>query len=116
MDFGPLDAVAALLYDGPWVAERHAVVEALLNAQPEAFDPTVHAVISRATQHSATATLRGIYRLRELAAKAQAVWSLCDVPMTPATPGHPRFEEVAADPIGVNSALGRYTNYVNLLD
>ena len=41
---------------------------------------------------------------------------MCDVLMVPTTPGHPRFEDVAAEPIAVNSALGRYTNFVNLLD
>ena len=32
------------------------------------------------------------------------------------TPEHPTLAEVAADPIGVNSRLGRFTNMVNLLD
>ena len=116
IDFSVLDEVAALLYDGPWVAERHAAVEALLAAQPEAFDPTVRGVISRATGFNATDAFRGLSRLRELAARAAAVWSQCDVLMVPTAPGHPRFEEVAADPVAVNSALGRYTNFVNLLD
>ncbi len=32
------------------------------------------------------------------------------------TPNHPTLAEVAADPIGTNSRLGRFTNMVNLLD
>jgi len=114
--FTPLHAVAALLYDGPWVAERHAAVRALLANQPEAFDATVRQVISRALAQSATDAFVGQYRLRELAAEAAAIWSSCDVLMVPTTTGHPRFAEVDADPIGVNSQLGRYTNFVNLLD
>jgi allophanate hydrolase len=36
--------------------------------------------------------------------------------LLPVTPGHPTHAEVAADPVGVNSRLGTYTNFVNLLD
>ncbi len=115
LDFEPLDQVAALLYDGPWVAERHAVVEALLNAQPDALDTTVRKVISRAVGISATDAFRGLYRLQALKAQGQATWLRCDLLMVPTAPGHPRFSELDADPVGVNSLLGRYTNFVNLL-
>jgi allophanate hydrolase len=115
IDFSPLDAVAELLYDGPWVAERYAVAEALLKKNPDALDPTVRRVISRALDYSAVDAFRGQYRLRELAVLCDKLWSSCDVLMVPSAPGHPRFAEVAADPIGVNARLGRYTNFVNLL-
>ena len=115
IDVGPLDEVAALLYDGPWVAERHAVVEGLLRDQPDAFDPVVRSVIGAALRYSATDAFRGQYRLRELAVQADAIWDRCDVMMVPTAPGHPSFAEVAADPVGVNTQLGRYTNFVNLL-
>ncbi len=116
LDFTPLHEIAALLYDGPWVAERHAAVRALLAAQPEAFDATVRKVIERAQGLSATDAFVAQYRLRELAQRAAAIWSACDALMVPTTTGHPRFAEVDADPIGVNSRLGHYTNFVNLLD
>jgi allophanate hydrolase len=116
LDFKPLDEVAALLYDGPWVAERHAVVQDLLARCPEAFDPAVRRVIECALGQSATDAFRGQYRLRELAARAAQSWSRCDLLMVPTAPGHPRFAEVDADPIGVNAQLGCYTNFVNLLD
>lgn len=116
LDFGVLHEIAALLYDGPWVAERHAVLQALLAQHPEGLDPAVRAVVSRALGVSATDAFRGQYRLRELAAQAARLWSQCDLLMVPTAPGHPRFAEVDADPIGVNSQLGRYTNFVNLLD
>ena len=115
LDFAPLDEVAALLYDGPWVAERHAVVEALLSAQPDALDATVRTVIARAVGMSATDAFRGLYRLQDLKAAGEATWSRCDLLMVPTAPGHPRFSELDADPVGVNSLLGRYTNFVNLL-
>jgi len=116
IDFTPLHEVAALLYDGPWVAERHAAVCTLLARQPEAFDDTVRRVISRALDMSATDAFVAQYRLRELAQRAAAMWAVCDLLTVPTTTGHPRFADIDADPIGLNSQLGRYTNFVNLLD
>lgn len=116
LDFGVLHQIAALLYEGPWVAERHAAVRTLLAREPGAFDPTVRRVIEKAIGMSATDAFVAQYRLRDLAQQAAAFWSQCDLLMVPTTTGHPRFSEVDADPVGVNSQLGRYTNFVNLLD
>jgi allophanate hydrolase len=115
IDFEPLFEVAALLYDGPWVAERHAVVQDLLAQRPEAFDPTVRQVISRALGLTATQTFTAMHRLRELQARLRPLWQQVDLLMVPTAPGHPRFAEVDADPVGVNARLGTYTNFVNLL-
>lgn len=116
LDFTPLHQIAALLYDGPWVAERHAAVRTLLEGQPEAFDPVVKRVIEKALGISATDAFVAQYQLRALQQQAEALWSSCDLLMVPTTTGHPRFAEVDADPVGVNSRLGHYTNFVNLLD
>lgn len=115
IDFAPLDAVAELLYDGPWVAERHAVVQALLERDPGALDPTVRQVIETARGRSATDAFRGLYRLQAARRATEAMWRDVDLLLVPTAPGHPRHAEVDADPIGVNAQLGRYTNFVNLL-
>jgi allophanate hydrolase len=115
LDFAPLLAVAALLYEGPWVAERHSVVRELLASQPEAFDPVVRQVIQRAAAFSATDTFEAQYRLRDMQRELQALWQQVDVLMVPTAPGHPHFDEIDADPLGVNARLGTYTNFVNLL-
>jgi allophanate hydrolase len=115
LDFAPLFAVAALLYNGPWVAERHCVVRELLAAQPEAFDPTVRQVIQRAAAFSATDAFAAQYQLRQMQQQLQALWQQVELLMVPTAPGHPRFDEVDADPLGVNAQLGTYTNFVNLL-
>jgi len=115
LDFTSLHEVAALLYGGPWVAERHAVVQPLLDSRPEALDPTVRRVIEGARAFSATDTFRAQYKLREAQARHAAMWQQVDLLLVPTAPRHPRFEEVAADPIGVNAQLGTYTNFVNLL-
>jgi allophanate hydrolase len=115
LDFAPLHAVAAQLYAGPWVAERHAVIEALLERDPEAIDPVVRTVIGAARTMSATDAFRGLYALREAQRDTRAIWDQVDLLMVPSASGHPRHVEVDADPLAVNAQLGAYTNFVNLL-
>jgi allophanate hydrolase len=115
IDMDMLDEVARLLYEGPWVAERHSVIEALLEQNPDAVDPVVRAVIEQAHRHDATATFRARYRLAELETRLGPLWQSIDLLMVPTAPTCPTLAEVADDPIGRNSALGRYTNFVNLL-
>jgi allophanate hydrolase len=115
VDMAPFFAVARLLYDGPWVAERHSVVASLMAQQPEALDATVRAVISAADHFSATDAFEARYALETLRQQLAPLWQQLDVLMVPTAPTHPTRAEVAADPVARNSALGRYTNFVNLL-
>ena len=115
LDFSPLYEVAALLYNGPWVAERHSVVAELLATQPEALDDTVRTVIARAVGMTATDTFKAQYRLKAMRKSLTELWRQVDVLCVPSTPTHPTFAEVDADPVGANARLGTYTNFVNLL-
>jgi allophanate hydrolase len=72
-------------------------------------------VIARATGISATQTFEAMYRLRALQAQLRGLWQEVDLLMVPTAPGHPRFADVDADPVGMNARLGTYTNFVNLL-
>lgn len=115
IDFSPLFAVARLLYDGPWVAERYAVVQSLLDESPDALDPTVAAVIGRARSMTAVDTFRAQYQLMAARQALSAIWDDVDVLMVPTVLRHPTHAQLAADPVGVNSQLGVFTNFVNLL-
>ena len=115
IDFSPLLAVAKLLYSGPWVAERHAVVQALMASDPGAIDGTVRRVIEVANGFSATDAFRGQYVLRDAQRDTAALWNDIDLLMVPTAPAHPTHAEIDADPLGANALLGTYTNFVNLL-
>lgn len=115
VDLSVLHEVAALLYDGPWVAERYAVLEPLLQREPDAVDAVVRRVVEAARGQEAVAAFRGQYRLRELAEQAACLWQAVDVLMVPTAPTLPERSAVAAEPVLRNSELGRYTNFVNLL-
>jgi len=115
LDFAPLHAVAEQLYNGAWVAERHTVIEGLLERDPEAIEPTVRAVIGAARALTATDAFRSLYMLRDAQRDLRAIWDRVDLLMVPTAPGHPRHAEVDAEPLAVNAQLGAYTNFVNLL-
>ena len=105
-----------LLYEGPWVAERYAAVGRFLETSPGDADPTVAGIVAGAAGRTAVEAYEAQYRLAELRQRTNETWSQADIIMTPTTPGVATLAEVAADPVGRNSALGLYTNFVNLLD
>jgi len=115
IDMQAFHAVAALLYDGPWVAERYAAIDGFIATQADAMNPVVRGIIEGASRHDAVAAFKGQYRLRELAIQAQACWQDIDVLMVPTAPTLPTRASVDADPVGRNAQLGVYTNFVNLL-
>jgi allophanate hydrolase len=115
IDTAVLHDIAALLYDGPWVAERYVVVRELLQRQPEAIDPIVRRVVAHARGIDAAQAFAGRYRLAALAREANALWKTIDVLMVPTAPTMPTLTAVAEEPLLRNSELGRFTNFVNLL-
>ncbi len=116
VDMGPVFEVAALLYGGPWVAERYQAIRALIETTPELLHPITRQIIGGATAFSAADAFEGFYRLAELRRHAQAIWNSIDVLAVPTYPRPRTIADIAADPIGPNSELGIYTNFVNLLD
>ena len=115
VDFEPLFAVANLLYDGPWIAERYAAIRELIERQPATLDPVVRELILQARRFDAAQVFEGHYQLETLARAVAPLWEGLDALLVPTAPTHPTRAEVAAEPIARNSALGRYTNFVNLL-
>lgn len=116
VDLAPMFAVADLLYDGPWVAERYAAIRAVMEDRPKILHPTTRAVIAGAVVHTAADAFAGLYRLAELRRAAETVWGSVDVLAVPTFPRPRTAADVEADPIGPNAELGTYTNFVNLLD
>ena len=120
VDISPLLAAAALLYDGSFVAERYTAVGSHIAANTgligDGLDPVVARIILDGARFTAAEFFADREKLDRLAARAAATLTGFDALLTPATTAHPTLAEVAADPVGVNSRLGRYTNFANLLD
>jgi allophanate hydrolase len=116
IDMTPLRETAMLLYGGPWIAERTAAALPLLDDNPEAIDPTVRAIMEDGRSVSGVDVFEGQYRLAALQRLAEAMWQDIDLLALPTTPTIYRIAEMRAAPIALNSNLGLYTNFVNLLD
>lgn len=116
LDFTPFYAVAEMLYEGAWVAERYTVVEDLMRDTPDALHPTTAKIIGAAEKLSAADAFRGIYRLKELERAAQALMAQIDLLCVPTIPTFYSVADLEADPVTPNSNFGTYTNFVNLLD
>jgi allophanate hydrolase len=115
VDVRPLLDAAELLYSGPWLAERWLAFGDKMVDDP-AVDPIVRSIVRNGASLTAADAFAGFDRLATLARAGEHLWTQLDALLLPVTYGHPTLAEVAADPIGVNSQLGRFTNMVNLLD
>ena len=116
VDIRPFLDVARMLYDGAFVAERYAAVGEFVDAHPDEVDPTVGGIIGRSRDIPAWRLYQDFERLDRVRRTADATFADVDALLLPTTVEHPTLAAVAADPVGVNSRLGRFTNFANLLD
>ncbi|KUJ72919.1 allophanate hydrolase [Thiomicrospira sp. WB1] len=116
--FKPWLDTAKLLYGGAWVAERYVAIEAFFDANETKMDPSVAAIVRGARDLSAADAYRGGYQLQKAQRVTRELWQKAgiDCMMTPTTPTIYSIEAVEAQPIELNSRLGTYTNFMNLLD
>jgi allophanate hydrolase len=116
IDFEPFLEAARLLYEGPWVSERYVAIESFINEKPDSLFPVTHEIISSGAEPLAADAFKSQYRLRQLKRRTECVWDTVDFVLTPTAGRAYTIEEVEADPIQLNSNLGYYTNFMNLLD
>ena len=115
-DIEPLYETARLLYDGPWVAERYLVIRDLLALNPDAVHPITREITLKGEHISAADTFSALYRLQALRGIAARAFGAIDALVLPTAPTAYSVEQVLANPVELNSRLGTYTNFVNLLD
>jgi allophanate hydrolase len=115
-DMEPFYETARLLYEGPWVAERFLVIRNLLASSPEAIHPVTREITAAGSRLTAAETFSALYRLQALRKIAERAFSNMDAIVLPTAPTAYTIAQVLANPIELNSRLGTYTNFVNLLD
>ncbi|MEO3813095.1 allophanate hydrolase [Sphaerisporangium sp. B11E5] len=116
IDLDPFLAAGRLLYEGPWVAERLAAVGEFAARHPDMVHPVTSRILDGGRSLSAVDAFEGIYRLAELRARSLREWASMDVLAVPTVPTTFTIEEMLADPIALNTVLGHYTTFTNLLD
>lgn len=116
IDFEPFLKAARLLYEGPWVSERTTALKSFLETNADDFFPASLKIIGGGLDHTACDAFAATYKLADLKRESEAVWEGLAAIVTPTAGGFPRLSDLEADPIGPNSQLGYYTNFMNLLD
>jgi allophanate hydrolase len=116
VDLEPFYEAARLLYEGPWVAERYLVIRDLLASDPDAIHPITREITIAGARPSAADAFAALYRLQGLRKAAQRTFAGIDAMLLPTAPTAYTTAEVLANPVELNSRLGTYTNFVNLLD
>jgi allophanate hydrolase len=108
--------IARLLYDGPWVAERSAALRDVIEQRPEILQAVTLSILEGGMNRRTVDAFDAFHRLAEARRVAQQLFQDHDALLLPTAPFCPTLAEVAAEPLGVNSRLGTYTNFVNLCD
>jgi allophanate hydrolase len=116
IDFTPFLETARLLYEGPWVAERYAAIRNFIEHQPQSLYPVTRQIIEGGAKPRAADAFAAYYRLKALRRKTEPYWRDIDLILAPTAGRCYTIAEVLAEPVKLNSNLGYYTNFVNLLD
>jgi allophanate hydrolase len=116
IDIEPFYEAARLLYEGPWVAERYITARKLIASSPQSMHPVTRQIILAGAHPTAVDAFAAFYELEELRRVRDHTFLSIDTLVLPTMPTAYTVEQVLADPIGLNSRLGTYTNFVNLLD
>jgi allophanate hydrolase len=116
IDFAPFLDAAALLLEGPWVAERLAAMQPFMDRHADQMHPVVREVIAGSGKFSAADLFAGMTRLQALRKSTAAVWERADVLVVPTAPTLYTIEECLAEPLVNNRRLGHYAGFANLLD
>ncbi|RLU01334.1 allophanate hydrolase [Ketobacter sp.] len=116
LDFEPFASAARLLYEGPWVAERYLATQPLIERSPESMLPVIQTIIGGGSKPSALDAFRAQYQLQAYGQQARQELAKVDAVVIPTNGTIYTVQEVLDNPIQLNSNLGYYTNFMNLLD
>jgi allophanate hydrolase len=113
IDFEPFLKVARLLYEGPWVAERAWATQDVNRSD---MLPVIQEILATTQNFAVTDTFDSQYKLQTLKRICDQILDTVDFVVTPTTPSCYLRSELEEEPIALNSKLGTYTNFMNLLD
>src|ERR1700741_3782935 len=82
----------------------------------DAIQPVTREITAAGARLTAAETFSALYRLQGLRKIAERSFSNMDAMVLPTAPTAYSTKQVLANPIELNSRLGTYTNFVNLLD
>lgn len=117
IDYSMFREAAAILYDGPWVAERWKDLGDFVENNPGKTFPVTETILRSGDkpEHTARKVFEAMHKLQEYRSKARQILKDA-VLIMPTAGGTFTRDEVRENPIATNSQMGLYTNHCNLLD
>jgi allophanate hydrolase len=116
IDFAVFFETSRMMFEGPWIAERDAMVGDFIRANPDAVDPSVRQVITAAADYTATQAFTDMYRLHRNARAIRQTFDTADIIAVPTVGTIYKVAEVQADPIRTNATNGLYLNFASMAD
>ncbi len=116
IDFAIFFETSRMMFEGPLLAERDAMVGDFIKANPDAVDPTVRQVISSVARFSATDAFNAVYQLHRNARTIRKTFETADVLAVPTVGTVYKVSDLVADPIGPNANNGLYLNFASMAD
>ncbi|MBT2755759.1 allophanate hydrolase [Mesobacillus foraminis] len=117
MDGSYLSEAAAVLYDGPWVAERWADLGSFITENEHTAFPVTETVLRSGAkpEYDAASVFKAMHKLQGFKQRARRQLKNAVLVM-PTSGGTWTRGQVRENPIETNSKMGLYTNHCNLLD
>ncbi len=116
LDYSIFLEAGRMLFDGPLLAERLSSIEPFLKDDSNDIHASVRAIVEKAKQYSAVDLCHEYYRITELQALARLLFENIDFMMVPTAPTIYPIAEVKANPVSLNTNMGYYTYFVNILN
>ena len=116
IDPAPLFRAGLVLYEGPWLSERFAVLETFMTNHFDDMHPVTRDIMAGGAAATAASAFQAQYELAEFKREASRMFERVDVLILPTAPTIFTIGEVERDPVATNSRLGVFANFVNLLD
>ena len=116
IDFAPFAEAGEMLFSGPWIAERYASVSKLIDIDRGELLEGTRKVLHSAAQFTGADTFAAQHRLLKLRRQAELLVRRMDVLVVPTAPRPYTIAEMLEDPVTLNSRLGHYSYFANLLD
>jgi allophanate hydrolase len=119
VDWDLFEKSSDLMYNASLVQERIACLgHEFLTKNLENLHPATRIVFAKALQSETMPwqVFEDLHLQAEYTRQAAQVFERIDVLLIPTTPCHPTISEVEADPIGLNSKIGYFSHFANVLD
>ena len=118
-EYTPFELANQMLYDSSIVSQRLLAFGSYISLHGlESLHPAIKTTFQVAASNSfnATRTYQDIFKLASYKRQAEIQFCNIDILVVPSTVAHFSIAELEEEPMARNKIMGRFTNFVNLLD